>query len=174
MSLEHKYGTPVSIDLSVPCDDSLDIEYQIVCGDVDGKVKLLPENSTCAKFFSLVVEEENNYILEADVDNLSEYKVFPFQLKVIDKKKPAYAKIRVITRSGNWIEKEFNYEGLDLGFNPTEVKFGVHPIGQKVCTTVVVVNKDPEAPIFDLADFGVVGDLHSVVPDLTSRVQARK
>jgi hypothetical protein len=135
------YGTPVSIDLSVPCDDSLDIEYQIVCGDVDGKVKLLPENSTCAKFFSLVVEEENNYILEADVDNLSEYKVFPFQLKVIDKKKPAYAKIRVITRSGNWIEKEFNYEGLDLGFNPKEVKFGVHPIGQKVCTTVVVVNK---------------------------------
>ena len=135
------YGTPVSIDLSVPCDDSLDIEYQIVCGDVDGKVKLLPENSTCAKFFSFVVEEENNYKLEADVDNLSEYKVFPFQLKVIDKKKPAYAKIRVITRSGNWIEKEFNYEGLDLGFNPTEVKFGVHPIGQKVCTTVVVVNK---------------------------------
>ena len=39
---------------------------------------------------------------------------------------------------------------------------------------VVVVNRDAGAPIFDLADFGVVGDLHSVVPDLTARVKARK
>jgi hypothetical protein len=134
------YGTPVSIDLSIPCDDSLDIEYQIVCGDVEGKVKLLPENSTCAQFFAFVVEDENNFILEADVDNLSDYKVFPFKLKVGDKKKPAYAKVRVITRSGNWIEKEFRYEGLDFEFNPSGIKFGTHPIDQKVCTTVVVKN----------------------------------
>jgi electron transfer flavoprotein alpha subunit len=40
--------------------------------------------------------------------------------------------------------------------------------------TVVVVNKDPEAPIFDLADFGIVGDLNDVVPDLTARIKARK
>jgi electron transfer flavoprotein alpha subunit len=39
---------------------------------------------------------------------------------------------------------------------------------------VVVVNKDPEAPIFDLADFGVVGDLNEVLPDLTARIKARK
>jgi electron transfer flavoprotein alpha subunit len=37
-----------------------------------------------------------------------------------------------------------------------------------------VVNKDPEAPIFDLADFGVVGDLNEVLPDLTARIKARK
>jgi electron transfer flavoprotein alpha subunit len=40
--------------------------------------------------------------------------------------------------------------------------------------TVVVVNKDPEAPIFDLADFGVVGDLNTVLPDLTARIKGRK
>jgi hypothetical protein len=137
------YGTPVSIDLSIPCDDSLDIEYKIVCGDVDGTVKLLPENSTCAQFFAFILEDENNFTLEADIDNLSDYKIFPFKLKVGDKKKPAFAKVRIITRSGNWIEKEFRYEGIDLTFNPTAINFGVKPIGEKACTTVVVTNMQP-------------------------------
>jgi electron transfer flavoprotein alpha subunit len=38
----------------------------------------------------------------------------------------------------------------------------------------VVVNKDAEAPIFELADFGVVGDLFAVVPQLTGEVTKRK
>lgn len=49
-----------------------------------------------------------------------------------------------------------------------------HRAGMQTSKTVVVVNKDPEAPIFDLADFGVVGDLNTVLPDLTARIKARK
>lgn len=49
-----------------------------------------------------------------------------------------------------------------------------HRAGMQTSKTVVVVNKDPEAPIFDLADFGIVGDLNEVVPDLTTRIKARK
>ncbi len=49
-----------------------------------------------------------------------------------------------------------------------------HRAGMQTSKTVVVVNKDPEAPIFDLADFGVVGDLHSVVPALTTAINNRK
>jgi electron transfer flavoprotein alpha subunit len=39
---------------------------------------------------------------------------------------------------------------------------------------VIVVNKDAEAPIFELADFGVVGDLFTVVPQLTEEIAKRK
>jgi electron transfer flavoprotein alpha subunit len=40
--------------------------------------------------------------------------------------------------------------------------------------TIVAINKDPEAPIFELSDFGVVGDLFQVVPQATEQIQARK
>jgi electron transfer flavoprotein alpha subunit len=49
-----------------------------------------------------------------------------------------------------------------------------HRAGMQTSKTIVVVNKDPEAPIFELADFGVVGDLFTVVPQLTEQVESRK
>jgi len=49
-----------------------------------------------------------------------------------------------------------------------------HRAGMQTSKTIVAINKDPEAPIFELVDFGVVGDLHQVVPALTEEITKRK
>ena len=49
-----------------------------------------------------------------------------------------------------------------------------HTVGMKGAKTIIAVNKDPEAPIFKLADLGVVGDVHKILPQLTQEVRARK
>ena len=49
-----------------------------------------------------------------------------------------------------------------------------HRAGMQTSKTIVAVNKDSEAPIFELVDFGVVGDLHKVLPSATDEVTKRK
>jgi electron transfer flavoprotein alpha subunit len=48
-----------------------------------------------------------------------------------------------------------------------------HKVGMQGSGTIVAINKDPNAPIFDFCDVGVVGDLHEIVPKLTELVRAR-
>src|ERR671922_13556 len=48
-----------------------------------------------------------------------------------------------------------------------------HKVGMQGSGTIVAINKDPNAPIFDFCDVGVVGDLHQIVPKLTELVRAR-
>jgi electron transfer flavoprotein alpha subunit len=49
-----------------------------------------------------------------------------------------------------------------------------HKVGMQGSGTIVAINKDPHAPIFEYADLAVVGDLHEIVPKLTELVRARR
>ena len=49
-----------------------------------------------------------------------------------------------------------------------------HKVGMQGSGVIVAINKDPNAPIFEFSDLGVVGDLHEIVPKLTELVRARK
>ena len=49
-----------------------------------------------------------------------------------------------------------------------------HRAGMQTSKTIVAINKDEEAPLFELVDFGVVGDLHAVLPAATDEVNKRK
>jgi electron transfer flavoprotein alpha subunit len=49
-----------------------------------------------------------------------------------------------------------------------------HRAGMQTSKTIAAVNKDPEAPIFELADYGIIGDLHDVIPALTDEITKRR
>jgi electron transfer flavoprotein alpha subunit len=48
-----------------------------------------------------------------------------------------------------------------------------HVVGMKTARNIIAINKDPEAPIFSIADLGIVGDVHNVLPKLIKTLQAR-
>jgi electron transfer flavoprotein alpha subunit len=49
-----------------------------------------------------------------------------------------------------------------------------HIVGMKGARTIIAINKDAEAPIFEIADYGIVGNLFDIVPALTEEVKKAK
>lgn len=141
------YGTPVAIDLAIPCDDSLKVTETIVCGDIDAVGTILPENSPCGSIFAVYAEDLQNYELIEDENFNSGDQTINFQLNVLDKTKDAKAVVRVVSRSGNYVEKTYTYTADKLAFDPAKLDFGTIPFNTPVCKEITFTNLRTDAPL---------------------------
>lgn len=147
LAMGRAYGTPVSIDLSIPCDDSLTVTEQIVCGDVNGVGKILPEATTCGMIFAVYADELNNYTFTEDASNDDNPKVAKFTLTVIDKTKDASGKVLVVSRSGKFVERTYTYIADKIAWDPEKIDFGAIPFNTPVCKQMTLINKSADRPV---------------------------
>lgn len=135
------YGTPISIDLAIPCPDSLVVTENIVCGDVTGVGKIVPENIPCGSIFAVYADELTNYELVVDENFSSGDQKVNFWVNVLDKSQDAKATVRVVTRSGKFVEKVYTYEADKIAFDPASINFGIAPFNTPVTREFTITNR---------------------------------
>ncbi len=141
------YGTPISIDLAIPCEDSLTVTEELVCGDVTGECKILPENTSCGAIFGIYAESVDNYELVLPETFVPGDKRTTFNVNVLDKTKDATATIMFVSRSGKWIEKTYTYIADKITWDPTSLNWGTIALATPVVKQMSITNASTDRPV---------------------------
>ena len=143
------YGYPIGINYNSKCDDSLIVKDTMICGDVTGKVQVLPDDADCAWIYNIIPSDLENYNFSTDPDFVpGNTKKAEYYLKIIDVKQHAKSKIKVQTKTGKTQYLEYEYWPEEIAYEAEKVDWGQLQEGDNVCgKTFDIVNISKHVPV---------------------------